>query len=148
MSGNVEVIARGVVCLGGRVLLCRSRGDENTYLPGGHVEFNECAREALRREIDEEMGRPADVGVFLGCVEHTFIQGGERHCEVNLVFAMEVPGLSPDTVPVACEGDIEFLWSDVDGLASLRLEPAPLCGKLVSWLAAEGESERWATTYG
>jgi len=64
----IEILARGVCVVDGRLLLCHTKGARNTYLPGGHVEFREKARETLRREVEEELGVKAKVGRFLGVV--------------------------------------------------------------------------------
>jgi 8-oxo-dGTP diphosphatase len=118
----------------GHLLLCHSKGAANTYLPGGHVEFREPARAALEREIAEELGRRSKTGRFLGCVEHVFRQKGQWHAEVNLVFELRIPGLTPDALPPAREDWIEFRWVPLAKLRSVRLEPEVLCKQLPRWL--------------
>lgn len=142
----IEVIARGVLVKDGSLLICRTKGAGNTYLPGGHIEFREDARGALVREIQEEMGCPAKAGGFLGVVEHSFIQGGRRHCELNLVFALEIDGISSKSNPPAREDYIEFMWLDLNELRSSNLEPYPLRAKISQWLESSDQPERWAST--
>ena len=62
---GIEVIARGVCVQEGKILLCRAKGGATTYLPGGHVEFGETGRQALVREVKEEMGVDAETGAVL-----------------------------------------------------------------------------------
>jgi len=57
---------------------------------------------------------------FLGAVEHTFIQKGKRHCEINLMFRMEIPSLSPERKPEACEHWISFKWIPLSGLGRIK----------------------------
>ena len=71
---GIENIARGVCISDGHVLLCRPKGGAYSYLPGGHIEFGETGREALVREIREELGVEASAGRFLGVVENSFMQ--------------------------------------------------------------------------
>ena len=143
----IEVIARGVCVRSGRVLLCHSKGNANTYLPGGHVEFQEAAAESLRREIREELGLKAVVLGFLGAVEHTFVQRGERHCEINLVFEVGIGGVAGARAPASREDYIEFLWAGLKDLRKARLEPWPLCRLLPAWLRRRGSRDAWASTY-
>jgi ADP-ribose pyrophosphatase YjhB (NUDIX family) len=134
---QIEILVRGVCVKRGQILLCQSVGAANTYLPGGHVEFRETARAALEREILEEMGVKSKAGRFLGCVEHAFRQRGRWHAEINLLFELRIPSLSPDAKPKTREEWIAFRWCPLT-LASLRtahLEPAAMISQLSQGLS-------------
>ena len=90
MEKHIETIARGVCIMDGKVLLCLPKDRSYSYLPGGHIEFGETGREALVREMKEETGLDATAGDLLGVVESSFMQKGEKHCEINLIYKMEV----------------------------------------------------------
>ena len=113
---GIETIARGVCIREGRLLLCRAQGGDTTYLPGGHIEFGETGRQALVREVKEELGLDAQTGRFLGVVENSFMQHGRPHAEINLVYELTLP---PDAETVAREGWIEFEWRDLSRLDDL-----------------------------
>ena len=137
-NANVEVIARGVCVVDGQLLLCFGKKAALTYLPGGHIEFRETARQALVREIKEELGREAEAGRFLGCCEHCFLQKGEPHAEINLVFELKIPGLKPGAQVDAAESWIGFRWQAVDKLDEAALEPAPFRKLIAEWLKRPG----------
>lgn len=63
-------LARGIFIKDKKVLLAKAEGYNNTFLPGGHIEFGESAKEALVREIVEELGIESIVVNFIGLVEH------------------------------------------------------------------------------
>ena len=118
-KGVIETIARGVAIHDGKLLLCRGKGAASTYLPGGHIEFGETARVALVREIKEELGVDSRAGEFLGVVENSFIQKGERHCEINLIYRLEL-----DEITVESQEDwISFTWQPLDKLDEANLLP-------------------------
>lgn len=117
---GVEIIARGVAVADGEILLCRAKGGSTSYLPGGHVEFGETGRQALEREVREELRAEVKVGKFLGVVENSFLQHGKKHAEVNLVYEMEFAGPKPRE---SAEDWIEFEWRGLDSLKSARLLP-------------------------
>ena len=106
---GIEVIARGVCVQDGKILLCRAKGGATTYLPGGHIEFGETGRQALVREVKEELGVDAETGAFLGVVENAFNQHGKPHAEINLVYELKLP---VTTSAQAQEDWIEFEWRD------------------------------------
>ncbi|MBP5509376.1 MAG: NUDIX domain-containing protein [Kiritimatiellae bacterium] len=135
---RIEVIARGVCLVDGQLLLCRGKGAPLSYLPGGHVEFRETARHALEREILEELGMPSKAGRFLGCCENSFLQKGEPHAEINLVFELQIPGASPAEPLAATESWIGFEWHPLVSLGDAGLVPAPLRAQLTRWLSAPG----------
>ena len=90
MEKHIETIARGVCVKDGKVLLCYPKDRSYSYLPGGHIEFGETGREALVREMKEETGLDATAGDLLGVVESQFVQKGEKHCEINLIYEMGI----------------------------------------------------------
>lgn len=121
MAKHVEVIARGLMERGGRVLLCRSVRGGYCYLPGGHVEFGEGCREALAREFMEETGVRVRVGDFVSASEGAFVHKGKRHHEINLVFHVEQSGVGEIT---SQEAGIEFIWATKSQAARLDVRPA------------------------
>ena len=118
---GIETIARGVAIADGKILLCRAKGGSSTYLPGGHIEFGETGREALVREIREEMGVASTTGRFRGVVENSFLQHGKPHAEINLVYELKFERL-PEAV--AKEDWIEFVWWPLERLGEANLLPA------------------------
>lgn len=119
---HIETIARGVCVKDGKVLLCYPKDRSYSYLPGGHIEFGETGREALVREMKEETGLDATAGELLGVVESSFVQKGEKHCEINLIYEMKVRGCEGEKVR-SCEDWICFDWVGCDKIGSANLLP-------------------------
>jgi 8-oxo-dGTP pyrophosphatase MutT (NUDIX family) len=142
---DIEILARAVCIRAGKLLVCHCKGATNTYLPGGHVESGEGAKQAVCREIMEEMGKRAVVKRFLGCVEHAFVQRGERHVEVNLVFEVAIDAITVARDPASREDYIEFHWLPLRELKLSTLEPWSLRAHLPGWLRAGGAG-RWSST--
>ena len=117
LSG-IETIARGVCVVDGNILLCKAKGGKTTYLPGGHIEFGETGRQALVREIKEELGLDSSTGAFLGVVENSFLQHGAPHSEINLVYELSLAKREIQ----AQEDWIEFEWRPLSDLGDLLPE--------------------------
>ena len=121
---HIETIARGVCVVDGKILLCFPKDKSYAYLPGGHIEFGETGREALVREMKEETGLDATAGELLGVVESSFVQKGEQHCEINLIYKMSlVSSLSSSSPLSALEDWICFDWVERDEIDSVNLLP-------------------------
>jgi 8-oxo-dGTP pyrophosphatase MutT (NUDIX family) len=123
-NANIETIARGICLKEGALLVCQPAKGGRCYLPGGHIEFGEKAAEALVREIREETGLDSRAGAFLGVNENSFMQDGERHCEINLVYELELVPASAEVT--AAEDWIEFEWCELDRLDRAGLLPADI----------------------
>ena len=119
-------LARAVISAGSSIMVARQIGAGHTFLPGGHIEFGEPARKALRREICEETGLSVEIGTFLGAVEGAFEQDGQAHAEINLVFASHLPNADANSVVKSNENHLEFFWVPRAEVAAWNLLPIPM----------------------
>lgn len=119
---HIETIARGVCIVDGKVLLCLPKDRSYAYLPGGHIEFGETGREALVREMKEETGLDATAGELVDVVESSFVQKGERHCEINLVYRMSLAERDFGRTE-SREDWICFEWVPCERLGNVNLLP-------------------------
>ncbi len=124
---EIEVIARGLMVIGSKVLLCRNIKHGYCFLPGGHVEFGETAAAALVREFEEECGLSPTVRSLGQVSEGIFHDGKRLRHEVNLVFHVEHPSAVADAAtppPVtSLEKKIAFEWVDLGNLGEVDLRP-------------------------
>ena len=129
---EIELIARAVIKQGDRILLAHMKGETNTFLPGGHIEPGEYAEEALPRELQEELGVEAEIGDFVGLVEHKFTDDndGKRHEEIDLIFT----ALIKETEVASAEGHLEFMWVSPDDFEKENLLPSSFRMLLRRWL--------------
>jgi 8-oxo-dGTP diphosphatase len=115
------VVAAAVVIERGRVLLTqRKRGSHLEGLwefPGGKVEDGEDPRDALVRELREEIGVDADVGDIVEVTFHRY----ETKSVLLLFYAASLRAGSPEprAIDVAA-----FQWADASGLDPARFPPA------------------------
>ena len=126
MKKQFHYLVRGIIIDKDHVLLAHEKGANNTFLPGGHINIGEKAKDALCREISEEIGKKSKTGRFFGAIEHAWLHNGIKNYEINLIFDVIIEGLSMSKVPFSCENHLEFFWVPVDDLQKHNLLPSPM----------------------
>ncbi len=114
------------------------------YLPGGHVEFDESAGDAARREFLEECGVEVRVGNAALVCEAAFSTKKRRHHEITIVFHVEPVNLkgsrgkgarsTPPTVK-SLEPGIGFDWLDLASVIDHDVRPPAV----KAWLMTLGD---------
>ncbi len=130
---NVEQIARAMIVKDGQILAAHRINAGNLFLPGGHIENDESPEEAIRRELNEELGLDCKPGKFRNLIPHSYREKKTAHREVNYLYEAELPGLAAGSNPESKEAHLEFFWvkNDLKELKRNNLKPA-LLRKLVS----------------
>ncbi len=137
-------LVRGLILVDRQVLVAQSLGVDFTFLPGGHAESGEGLKNALARELHEELGVACTIGRYLGAVEYNWEDSGKvPHYEVNHVFDASIP-LRPGTPVESFEPQFQFRWASLDELETIDLRPVQLRGLIRRWIA--GDSSIWWAT--
>jgi 8-oxo-dGTP diphosphatase len=131
---STVLVAAAVLVEGGRVLLTqRKRGThlEGAWeFPGGKVEPDEDPRDALARELREEIGVEADVGEILDVTFHRYEgstdppQAGRREHPKSVLLLFYAVARKPGS-PEPRAIDVAALeWGDASALDPARFPPA------------------------
>jgi 8-oxo-dGTP pyrophosphatase MutT (NUDIX family) len=81
-----HILARGIIIDDGYFLVAKLKSAKNTFLPGGHMDFNEDLKMALKREIFEEIGMDCIIGKYIGCLEAQWTENNDYNQEINHIF--------------------------------------------------------------
>ena len=86
-------VVAGFIVQNGKVLICQRTKYQPMALkwefPGGKIEEGEQPRDALRRELEEELGIDAVIGDELVRIRHTYKNGGAVELRFFLVEAFQ-----------------------------------------------------------
>jgi ADP-ribose pyrophosphatase YjhB (NUDIX family) len=112
---------------------------ETLFFPGGHLEFGEKIKEALAREIKEELNIKMTKASFIGVVDNVFKVGRDMHHEINLFFKVEVDEVST----YSQEKHIDFALVDKKKLLKTKIYPVVVRKQITKWL--KDKKIFWAT---
>ncbi len=126
LKEKYHVLTRGIILFEDHLLVAHCIGMDNTFLPGGHVEFHEGMRASLTREIEEELGLVSTVHEYLGAIEAAYEYKGTYHQEVTHFFSVEIEDMNILKNPESKESHLEFYWIHVDETEVHNLQPYPV----------------------
>ena len=89
-DGNFKLRTSAIIIKDNKILLQKSKCDECYCFPGGHVEFGEISREAIIREVKEEINIDVKI-VNLYCISELIYKNkkGKINQEINYYYKLE-----------------------------------------------------------
>lgn len=90
---SLRFVAAALILRGDQVLICQRKAGTPMGLkwefPGGKIEAGESAEQALRRELDEELGIRAAIGTRIAHLRHNYRSGGAVDLQFFTVHSFE-----------------------------------------------------------
>lgn len=132
----------GIAISNGKLLLHRSEEDNFWALPGGRCEFLENSKDALLREMKEEIGVEINIIRPLYFVENFFDYKNQKHHEISILYLIEFPINSDlvyendifygkeqrigfkDNIMHGKEVKLIFKWFNINDLETIELYPS------------------------
>jgi 8-oxo-dGTP pyrophosphatase MutT (NUDIX family) len=123
-SKYFHILARGIIIDNDYILIAKAKNADNTFLPGGHLEFNENLKKALRREIMEEMGMDCIAGEYIGCIENQWTENNITNQEINHIFIVD--GINKQMEIKSKENHLKFYWIKIKEMKKENLLPVSM----------------------
>lgn len=117
---NYRVAA--IITANDKILIHKFTDADYAFLPGGRVQLGETAQEAIRRELQEELGIATQPTGMPFVAENFFRYGGETFHEISFFFKIDGRELDlPEHNEI--RGRIHYMWHRGDDLVGLNLQP-------------------------
>jgi len=131
MHRNVITVGvRAVIRKGNSILLAQPKDADFYFFPGGSLEFNETAEDAVKRERREELTMELKSCVFIGTNENRFSDKNGNHHGIDLVFSSNVDRIHTESQ----EKHIAFSLIKIGDLAKTKILPKTLKQNVIKWL--------------
>jgi 8-oxo-dGTP diphosphatase len=90
---TIRYVVAALILRGDQILVGQRRPDQPMSLkwefPGGKIEPGESPEQALRRELDEELGIHATIGTLVAHIRHNYRNGGAVDLQFYAVRSFE-----------------------------------------------------------
>ena len=132
-ESNIHFIARGLLVQGENIILCHVKEKNWYFLPGGHIENGESAKQGLLRELKEEIGEnDYTISSFIGICENIFpLDENTSQQEVNIIFQVNAP---EGTIISSKEDDLEFITIKKEEFADYKILPEKMKNGIKEWI--------------
>lgn len=143
---GIHVLARAIIVFEGKILVTTDTNRNISFLPGGHVHYSEKAKDALTRELREELGVSANVGDFLGVIEAGWEYKKQLYHEYNLIFKINQVDAQFKNKIKQMESNLALEWIAIDSIEGKNIYPVILKENITKWIQ-ENTNNRYGSEW-
>ena len=125
---KLNVRAAGIIIHNNKLLIHRNINKDHYALIGGRIEIGENSEDAVKREIQEELGKEIEITGNAATIENFFEMDSQKYHEIMFVhkaeFVNEEDKKIEDTIKnVEGKDYLKYEWVDLDELDEYPLKP-------------------------
>ena len=128
-NGKFRLRVSGIILKNNKILVHETQKFKGYCLPGGHVEVGESTKQAILREMKEELNIDVKI-IDLFCInENIYDTEGITNQEINYYYKLENLDFLPDQtfsvkeIDKGVEKEHKFVWIDINDLCDKNFKP-------------------------
>ena len=86
---KLNIRAAGIIEHNGKILLHKEEDTDHYALIGGRIKIGEDSEKAVKREIEEELGKKVKTTGYIATIENFFEEKGQKYHEILFVHKAE-----------------------------------------------------------
>lgn len=122
--------AAGVIIHDNKILFHHNIKKPHYALVGGRVEFGESSKEAVVRELKEELGKDVEVIGNMATVENFFEANSKKYHELMFIYRLEFVNEEDKKIVETMQNieekhkdDLEYKWIDINDIDDIIIKP-------------------------
>ena len=132
---KLNVRVAGIIIHNNKILVHKDINSDHYALIGGRVKIGEDSENALKREIQEELGKKVDIIKYISTIENFFDMKNSKYHEILFIYQAEFiedEDKKIDYTLKNIEGKdhLHYEWIDLDKIEQYPLLPKAIKGVL------------------
>ena len=125
---KLNVRAAGIIIHNNKLLIHRNINKDHYALIGGRIEIGENSEDAVKREIQEELGKEIEITGDAATIENFFEMDSQKYHEIMFVHKVEFVNEEDKKIETTIENIegkdyLKYEWVDLDKLDEYPLRP-------------------------
>ena len=125
---GLNIRAGGVIIHNNKVLTHKDLNKKHYCIPGGRVKIGENSEHTIKREIQEELGKPIEIIEYISTIENFFEKENKKYYEIYFLYKIEFENEEDkkiDYVMKNMEGKeyLQYEWLDLDKIEEYNILP-------------------------
>lgn len=128
---KLNIRAAGIIIHNGKFLVHRNVNSDHYALIGGRVEIGEDSATTVIREIEEEMGKKAEIIGYVSTIENFFEMKGSKYHEIMFVHRVEFVDEEDKMIEhtlknIEGKDYLQYEWLDIDKVDEYNVVPVAI----------------------
>lgn len=125
---RLNIRVAGIIVHNNKILFHKNLNKQYYALIGGRIKMGENSKNALKRELEEELGKQVNIQDFLGIIENFFVKDDVKYHELLFIYKAEFKSDKDKQIEDVLENKegksyLKYHWVDFEKLDEYKIVP-------------------------